>query len=86
MISTRDIYHREWNDIKLAISNACLWHIVVMLTVVYNKPHGPWDSGAWFNKIRTQAMSSAEAMDSAKPPLSLLQWLDLCRPWSPSRW
>ena len=67
IISTRDIYHREWNDIKLALSKANLWHVVIMMTVVYNMPHGPWDSGAWFNKIRKIAITMVESMTSANP-------------------
>ena len=67
IVSIRDIFHREWNDMKLVLSDAHMWHIVVMLVVVYNMPHGPWDSGAWFNKLRDTAQTIAENMDSSNP-------------------
>ena len=43
-------------------------------------PHGPWDSGAWFNKMKATAMQMVETMTSANPlfnPFYELICLDL---------
>ena len=42
----RDIYHREWNDMCLALKACSLWSVVVMSTVVFNLHHGPWNGCA----------------------------------------
>ena len=52
IVVMRDIYHREWNDCKLAISDSDLWWVVMLSTIVLNLPHGPWDGAAFHQKLR----------------------------------
>ena len=67
MIPIRDPYHREWNDLRLAISAAGLWHVVLMMTIVYNMPFGPWDSGSWFEKITSMAEEMVLSLGPSNP-------------------
>ena len=67
MIHIRDIFHREWNDVKLAVGQCSLWDVVVLTTVVYNMPHGPWDGGMWFNKVRGVAEDVIRNMNASNP-------------------
>ena len=48
MIAQRDIFHRQWNDVKGATSGSDLWYVVLLMTVVFNLPFGPWEGGTWF--------------------------------------
>ena len=41
----KDVFHREWNDCKLAIQSSKLWWVVLLTTAAYNLCYGPWDGG-----------------------------------------
>ena len=41
LIAMNDPFHREWNDLRLALGDANLWWVVLLFTIVYNVPHGP---------------------------------------------
>ena len=60
VIAIYDPYHREWNDTKLAISDENLWWVILMSTVVYNMPHGPWASCSFWSKMVDMAKVYAE--------------------------
>ena len=47
-----DVFHRAWNDIKLAARKATArpWKTMLEMTVVYNLPYGPFGSGTWFGR------------------------------------
>lgn len=51
----RDIYHREWNDVKLAIKSCGLWWAVLLSSVALNIHWGPWLTQAWFQKHKEGA-------------------------------
>ena len=50
-IAMRDLFHREWNDVRLALGDANSWWVVLLATIVYNVPHGPWQTKAWWQNI-----------------------------------
>ena len=78
IMAQRDIYHREWNDIELALSGAMLWHVVILMFVVFNMPFGPWESHAWWNKIRESAERMLETMHPSNPLFSAFYGL-ICK-------
>lgn len=45
-----DVYHRAWNDLKLAARRATAfpWRTMLEMTVVFNLPYGPFGSGTWY--------------------------------------
>ena len=47
----RDIYHREWNDMCFALKSAQVWWAVILSTVAFNLPYGPWEGSAWFGQL-----------------------------------
>ena len=55
IIGIRDIFHRENNDVSLALKRADLWHVVILTTVVFNLPYGPWQGSAWFSQMQDAA-------------------------------
>ena len=59
VIGVRDIYHREWNDVTLALRQAGLWRYVVLSSILFNLPYGPWNGGAWFGKLCESARDLA---------------------------
>ena len=63
----RDIFHRQWNDIKNAVSAAGLWALVLLMTIVFNMPFGVWDSGSWFGKIKEMAAHLGETLSASDP-------------------
>ena len=63
MVVVRDIYHRQWNDTRLAISSAGLWWAVLLTTVSINMAYGPWDGAAWWQKLKE---GGAELMSQEK--------------------
>ena len=54
-VCMRDIYHREWNDVKLALSDSNLWWVVILTTVALNMPHGPWEGASFHDKMKEMA-------------------------------
>ena len=58
-MATYDPFHREWNDARLAVSDEGLWWVILMSTIVYNMPHGPWESCAFWSKIVDMATDYA---------------------------
>lgn len=81
MIPIRDIHHRIWNDIKNSINDAGLWHIILLTTVVFNMPFGPWDGGAWFVKMKEQSEEMMQSLSPSNPLFDALYELiciDLC--------
>ena len=63
----RDPHHRDWNDVKLGISGADLWHIILLMAVVFNMPFGAWDSGSWFSKIKRMAKELGMSLTASNP-------------------
>ena len=51
VLALRDIFHREWNDTKLALMASGVWWVVLLTTLAYNFVHGPWANAAWFGKL-----------------------------------
>ena len=54
-VCMRDIYHREWNDCKLALSDTGVWWVVMLTTIILNMPHGPWEGASFHNKLKEMA-------------------------------
>ena len=51
VVFVRDILHRVWNDCTLALRQAGLWWVVLLTTVVFNFPFGPWNGAAWWQRL-----------------------------------
>ena len=62
MIAQRDIFHRQWNDVKGATSGSDLWYVVLLMTVVFNLPFGPWEGGTWFSKVKTMSEEMVKSL------------------------
>ena len=46
-IPMRDMFRREWKDIRLALGDCRLWCCVLLTTMVFNLPCGPLESSKW---------------------------------------
>ena len=78
MLPQRDPYHREWNDIKNAVGDNDQWHVILLMTVVFNLPFGPWDGAAWFNKLKDMSDESSQSSSPSDPLFTALYPL-LCK-------
>ena len=47
----RDPSHREWNDTRNTLGDQNLWWVVLITTMAFNLPHGPWESSKFWNVI-----------------------------------
>ena len=45
-----DVFHRCWNDLKAGMRKAGLWRMVLSLSISYNLPYGPYNSGQWHHR------------------------------------
>ena len=72
LLPQRDPYHREWNDIKNAIGDNDQWHVILLMTAVFNLPFGPWDGAAWFNKLRDMSDESSQSSSPSDPLFTAL--------------
>eukprot|EP00974_Lingulodinium_polyedra_P024209 2345491-Lingulodinium_polyedra.AAC.1 len=68
----RDIFHREWNDVRLSIKDCNLWHIVILSAVAFNLPYGPWDGSTWFGKLQISAEEHVQLSAAGGPLFSHL--------------
>ena len=35
-VAMRDVFHREWNDVKLAPGDEQVWWVILLITMVFN--------------------------------------------------
>ena len=47
----RDPCHREWNDTRNTLGDQNLWWVVLITTMAFGLPHGPWESAKFWNVI-----------------------------------
>eukprot|EP00974_Lingulodinium_polyedra_P038571 3696441-Lingulodinium_polyedra.AAC.1 len=73
----RDIYHREWNDCTQAIKQSNLWWVILMTSMVANLCYGPWEGGAWFEKVKDSARDFF-SKSTSEDPLFLALYPLLC--------
>ena len=78
IVFIRDIFHREWNDVRLALGDSNAWWIVLLTTVVYNLPYGPWDSQAWWGKMQ-DASTDYQARAGPTSPLFMVLYEEICQ-------
>jgi hypothetical protein len=74
----RDIFHREWNDVTLALRRCGLYWTILLSTVVYNLCFGPWEGSAWFEKLKAGAEEYFKKESVARPLFATLYQL-ICR-------
>ena len=74
-IPQRDIYHREWNDVKNGVARAGLWGTVLLTTVCFDLFHGPWESAAWFSKISEMVEEMVKSLPATNPLWTVLYQL-----------
>ena len=61
-----DEMHRVHNDICLGIGGAGMRSTIMLCTILFNLPWGPWTSCSWFERLREEAacyFTSASASD-----------------------
>lgn len=51
----KDMNHRLWNDTWLALQDAGMKPLIVMMMVVINSDHGPWQDAKWMEEAREAA-------------------------------
>ena len=61
-----DPFHRSWNDVKMGVGKR-LRFVVLLMVVVFNLPFGPWQGGAWYEKLLTMSEEMAQSMNAANP-------------------
>ena len=66
MLSIFDPHHRAWNDIKMGVGKR-LWYVVLLMVVVFNLPFGPWEGGAWYEKLLVMSEELAKSLSIANP-------------------
>ena len=74
----RDIFHREWNDIRLALGDTNLWWCILLTTMVFNIPYGPWEGGHWWGKM-VGAMAAYVARAGYTSPLFSALYELICK-------
>ena len=52
IMAIRDVFHREWNDVKLALKAAGLWWVVLLTTIAFILPFGAWKGSSWFEQMK----------------------------------
>ena len=73
-----DILHREWNDCTLALRQAGLWWVVLLTTVVFNFPFGPWNGAAWWQKL-LEGSNEYFSLEQWDNPLFKTMYPHICR-------
>ena len=68
----RDPFHREWNDVKGALSDNGVWWCVLLSSMLFNLPFGPWEGGAWWQKSCGAAEAYVARATFASPVFSAL--------------
>eukprot|EP00974_Lingulodinium_polyedra_P111027 10738955-Lingulodinium_polyedra.AAC.1 len=74
----RDVYHREWNDVKMALGQAGLWWVVLLTSLTFNLCFGPWEGCAWFEKLVSAAVQYF-ALERVSNPLFQALYPAICR-------
>ena len=72
IVPVRDVFHREWNDARLALSGSQLWWVVLITTIVVNLPFGPWEGGTWWERMVSQAADMSVRSSSDSPLFTIL--------------
>ena len=57
MLPMRDVFHREWNDVLMAVRNCGLYSVLLLTQLVYNLSHGPWAGAAWWEQLKVGAQN-----------------------------
>ena len=52
IVVIRDVFHREWNDVRLALSGSGVWWAVLLTIVAWNMPFGPFSSGRFWEMMK----------------------------------
>ena len=52
IVVIRDVFHREWNDVRLALSGSGVWWAVLLTIVAWNMPFGPFASGRFWEMMQ----------------------------------
>eukprot|EP00974_Lingulodinium_polyedra_P073363 7102802-Lingulodinium_polyedra.AAC.1 len=63
----RDVFHREWNDCKLALHRSKLWGVVLLMMLSFNVAYGPWEGAVWFAKVSEGARDLFSKLRSSDP-------------------
>ena len=79
-IFIRDPHHREWNDVRGALSDENVWWVILPSTMVFNLAYGPWESGSWWEKLQGSAVGYAQLASWTSPLFSAL-YESICKDW-----
>ena len=67
-----DPSHRNWNDLKMAISSAGLWDAVLLWGVVFSVNYGPFESAGWWMQAKEAAKDYSDHSSVDCPLLQAL--------------
>ena len=79
-IFMRDPHHREWNDVRGALSDENVWWVILLSTMVFNLAYGPWESGSWWEKLQGSAVGYGQRANWTSPLFSAL-YESICKDW-----
>lgn len=57
VVAMKDPSHRLWRDTWLAVTHAHLKPLCILLTIVLNADHGPWQDARWYQASREAALT-----------------------------
>ena len=77
-VGMRDVFHREWNDVKLALGDEQVWWVILLTTMVFNLPYGPWMTEGWWCKMIGAATAYTTMATWTSPVFSALYEL-ICK-------
>ena len=72
-----DVFHRVWNDIKLALGRAGWWEAVLLSTIWININYGSYEGSKWWREATAAAEEYFAHHGSAQCPLFLLLLLSM---------
>ena len=62
-----DNSHTLWNDTKNALKGAGLWTHTLLLVLLCNMSHGPWEEARWFRMLKAATTEFVSQMDHTDP-------------------
>lgn len=78
MVLIRDIYHREWNDVKNSLMESRLWWVSLLTRIPFNMSFGPWNGSKWW-RVAQAGGKEVVAKESTTNPLFVSLYPHLSR-------
>ena len=81
-----DPSHRCWNDCKLALQYANMWEVVLLVSIICNINHGPFQNAGWWRQGQEACSAYMESAGHAGCPLFRSQLKNIARDTGRSDW